>query len=269
MAVFVQHLSPMSVSWVSIVLKFIAIMFSVSISGMPNKVCPFLRTTKNMQYFHLLSCYNLSLPIPKSVIVVLVYVFNCMATIFGWCHLFFCCLRKQFLYMCKGITFPSLLCLVYMVLLLKLDLMMFLDFLLLLNIFIEMNRIYIHFINMIYFFMVLVWFLFQIMNSSISSTSADFSEVVDLSALCTLLSHGLGIFWADGLNHNICSSGLWAFGMLLFLFSYCLCPSFTVFICKSLLIHLGWWLSWIGLFGLPLGLAHLLHLDFPWFWWVL
>ena len=55
---------------------------------------------------------------------------------------------------------------------------------------IEKNRIYIHPINMIYFFTVLVWFLFQVMDSSISSTSADLPEVVDLDTLPILLSIG-------------------------------------------------------------------------------
>ena len=41
---------------------------------------------------------------------------------------------------------------------------------------------------MIYLFMVLVWFLFQVMDSSISPTSPHFPEVVDFATLHALLS---------------------------------------------------------------------------------
>ena len=43
---------------------------------------------------------------------------------------------------------------------------------------------------MIYFFKVLLWLLFQVMDGSISPTSADLPEVVDLTALHALLSIG-------------------------------------------------------------------------------
>ena len=37
------------------------------------------------------------------------------------------------------------------------------------------------------FFMVLVWFMFSVMDGSVSPTSADISKVIDLAALDTLL----------------------------------------------------------------------------------
>ena len=43
---------------------------------------------------------------------------------------------------------------------------------------------------MIYFLMVLVWFLFQVMHGSNSFTSADLSQVVDLSTLHALFTTG-------------------------------------------------------------------------------
>ena len=43
---------------------------------------------------------------------------------------------------------------------------------------------------MIYFSMVFVWFLFKVMDSSISATAADFSEVVDFSTIHALLAKG-------------------------------------------------------------------------------
>ena len=64
---------------------------------------------------------------------------------------------------------------------------------------------------MIYFFMLLVWFLFQFVVGSISSASADLPEVIDFCCTPCTSIHRLGIFWADGLNNNICRSGLPAF----------------------------------------------------------
>ena len=55
---------------------------------------------------------------------------------------------------------------------------------------IELNRIYIHLINMINFFRMLVCLLLQGVDGSIASVSLDLSEVVSLSALCTLLTIG-------------------------------------------------------------------------------
>ena len=108
----------------------------------------------------------------------------------------------------KKLFFHHCLCLLYMVLLLKLGLLMFLDLLLLLFA-IKNNKIYIDHVKMI-FFKVLVWFLFLVMDSSISPASADLSKVVDLATLYTL-SHRLGIVWVHGLNENKCNSPSWAF----------------------------------------------------------
>ena len=138
----------------------------------------------------------------------------------------------------------------------------------------EINRIYIHHINMIYFFMVLVWFLFQVVDGSISSASADLFEVVHLYALCALLvidqASSDQIVWTTISStpvhgHSgtcLCFFLLLSFLLLLFLF------------CWNLLFHLDCWLSQIELFGLQLLLprlilAHSLHLNLPKFWWVL
>ena len=59
---------------------------------------------------------------------------------------------------------------------------------------VEENRIYFHCINMIYFFMVLVWFLCQVMDVSISPDSADLSEVAGVSALFAFLCHRLASY---------------------------------------------------------------------------
>ena len=49
----------------------------------------------------------------------------------------------------------------------------------------EINKIYIHHMNMIYFFMVLVWFLYKAVDGSISHMSADLPEVVNFFTLYT------------------------------------------------------------------------------------
>ena len=78
MAVFVLQLLALSVSCVSIVLQFICIMFSVSISGMPNKACLFPGTSKSLHVFCLLLCSIFTLHIPNYVIIVLLHIFNWM-----------------------------------------------------------------------------------------------------------------------------------------------------------------------------------------------
>ena len=58
---------------------------------------------------------------------------------------------------------------------------------------IEIKRTPIDHKYVIYFFMVFIWFLFQVMDGSIFPTSEDLPKVVDLATLCTLLSIG----WAS------------------------------------------------------------------------
>ena len=62
----------------------IFIMLNGSMSGMPNTACPFLGTTKNLHLLSLFLCSNSTAHVPNWVIVVLLYVFNCILS-------FFCC----------------------------------------------------------------------------------------------------------------------------------------------------------------------------------
>ena len=63
-----------SISCDPILLQFIVIMFSISISGMPNSACPFPGTTKKLQVFYLLLCSIFTFHMPNCVIVVLLCV---------------------------------------------------------------------------------------------------------------------------------------------------------------------------------------------------
>ena len=167
--------------------------------------------------------------------------------------------------------FPSLPFLLCVVLLLKLDFVMLLDLLLSSNAFIEINRIYIHCINMIYFFIVLVWVLLQVVDGSISSTSADLCEVVDLSVLCALPFTGQAS--SGQMAGSTISATLFCrhFSMCLWFVSV---PLLLFLLHQHPMFHLDWWLSWNGIFGFPvflhrLILAHVLHLNLLLLWWVL
>ena len=108
MAVFVLQLLALSVSYVSIELQFKCIMFSMSMSGMPNKACPFLGATKNLHIFCLLLHYVFTLHMPNWVIIVLLYVFNWMFLFSAAANCSFVSLGNILLYKCKGTMFPSL-----------------------------------------------------------------------------------------------------------------------------------------------------------------
>ena len=95
-------------------------MFSMLMGGMPNKACLFPRSTKDLQIFHLLCC-NFTLPI--CVIVVLLYVFNFMPLFLVDANCSFVPLGNNFYTCIKALCFHQCLCLLYMVLLLKLDVM--------------------------------------------------------------------------------------------------------------------------------------------------
>ena len=68
--------------------------------------------------------------------------------------------------------------------------MMFLDLLLLSNACYWNKQNFFYHINIIYFFMVLIWFLFQVVDGAISPNPAELAGVVDLAALWALLSIG-------------------------------------------------------------------------------
>ena len=152
------------------------------------------------------------------VTFVLLYIFKLCVNIFGSANCSFVALGNNFYLYVKALFFHHCLCLLYMVLLLKLDFMMSLDLLLLPVFVTEINRIYIHHINMIYFLMVLVWFLFQVMDSAISSAFADLPEVIDLKTLHALLSIGQASSWRmAGITISTCGhfgKCLWFFFIL-------------------------------------------------------
>ena len=122
-------------------------------------------------------------------------------------------------------------CVHYMVLFLKLDLKMFLDLLLLLNVcYWNKQNLYSP-------------YLYDLFLHGISPVLVPGYGQLYFSHFCrppwsgwychtmhTFL-HRLGILWAYGWNHNICISGLWAFWHLFVGFSLnSLSPFFTVFI---------------------------------------
>ena len=93
---------------ISTVFQFICRMFSVSMSGMPNKACPFPGTTKNLHIFYLLLYSIFTLHMPNCVILLL-YVFNWMFLFFVATNcFFFVALGDNLFYKCKSIMFPSL-----------------------------------------------------------------------------------------------------------------------------------------------------------------
>ena len=73
-------------------------MFSLSVLGMPNKVCPFPGTKKNLQIFCLLLYSNFTLNMLNCVIVVLLYVFNFMLCSLVAANCSFVALGNNFLY---------------------------------------------------------------------------------------------------------------------------------------------------------------------------
>ena len=156
MAVFVLHLSVVLASCASVVLQFTFIVFSMSMSGMPNKAYLFLELQR-IHHFCLLWWFIFTLHIPNCVIVLL-YVFN-------WTFLFLVAPNYSFvawnnlLYICKGM-FPSLvLSTLYGIVIQTLfdDVFKICCYYQIFGI--ENNRIYIHCVNMITFFMVLVLLL--------------------------------------------------------------------------------------------------------------
>ena len=77
-------------------------------SGMPNKACPYPRTTKTLYIFCLLFCSIFILHASNCVIIVLLYVFNWMFLVLITANCSFVALGNNPLYMCKGFMFPSL-----------------------------------------------------------------------------------------------------------------------------------------------------------------
>ena len=83
-------------------------LFSVSLSGMPNKACTFPGTTKNVHIFCLLLCSIFTLHLPNCVIIVLSYVFNWMLLFLVVADCSFVALGNSLVHKCKGIMFLSL-----------------------------------------------------------------------------------------------------------------------------------------------------------------
>ena len=107
----------------------------------------------------------------------------------------FVALENNVLNSCKSIMFPSLAVstLYGTIILTWLDDVFRLDVLYwILDI--RINRFYIHHVHIIFFFLVLVWLLFWVVDCSTSYTSEDLSKVVDLAILCTFLTIGQASF---------------------------------------------------------------------------
>ena len=86
---------------------FIFIILSASMSGMPSKACQFLGTTK----IYILSYYFCALILLYMYLIELLwfcYTFKLYIIAFCCCYLLTAYLYKQFLYMCNGMTLPSL-----------------------------------------------------------------------------------------------------------------------------------------------------------------
>ena len=94
---------------------------------MPNRAFPFHRTTKKLPFFLLLWCI-FTMHISNCVIVVLLYVLNWIFAFLVGANCSFISLGINILYMCQGIIVHHYLYLFYMVMLLKLDLMIFFKF---------------------------------------------------------------------------------------------------------------------------------------------
>ena len=72
---------------------------------------------------------------------------------------------------------------------------------------------------MVFFYIALEWFLFYVMENCISSASENFSEVIDLAAVCTLLPIGQTL---SGWNCKNCSPSLWVLWHMFVHFSHCI-----------------------------------------------
>ena len=92
---------------------------------------PFPCLTKNLHILFLFLCSIFTVHVPNWVIVVLLYIFNCIFTIFVAANCSLVILGNNFLYMCNGVMLNHYLCLLYMVLLYYFCLAMFLSLLLL------------------------------------------------------------------------------------------------------------------------------------------
>ena len=106
MAMFVQQL--LSVFCVSIVLQFILIKFSMSMSGMPNKACHFLELQRSYTSF-VYYCVLFLLYTCPIVLSLFHYTFLIECSYF-WLLTIVLLLPQGnvFFYKCKGIMFPSL-----------------------------------------------------------------------------------------------------------------------------------------------------------------
>ena len=89
---------------------------------------------------------------------------------------------------------------------------------------------------MLYFFMVLLWFLFQVMDSSISLPSADLSGVVDLTALHTLLS--IGRASSRQMAGTTISATVGVVACVCGFFLILALSPFTISFCQNLVFHL-------------------------------
>ena len=108
MAVFVLQLSVLSFLCVPIMMQFIFMTLSVSMSGIPNKAFPFPGTTKSLHIFCILLFSNLALHMPSCVIVTLLHVFTLMFLFLVAANCSIVALGNSFLDKCKGIILQSL-----------------------------------------------------------------------------------------------------------------------------------------------------------------
>ena len=185
------------------------------------------------------------------------YTFLIVHYHFCCCQLFFCCTGKYFFYLCiKALCFHNCLCLLYMVLLLKLDLTNDFRFAVITKCLLLKKKTE-------FIFTIPVWstsswcwsgsflghrwfYFFQFCKLLWTGWSSHILCILSIGWVCS--GQMAGTIISAALVHG-------HFCMCLLFFSYCLCPPFTLF-CWNLLYPLDWGLSQIRPFGLKLFCPH-------------
>ena len=108
MAVFILQLLAQSVSCVSIMLQFICVMFSLSMSCMPNQGCPLSGTTNNLHVLCLLLCSVFTFTYAQLCWYSSVMCFNGIFLFLVTANCSFVALGNNLLCKCRGIIFPLL-----------------------------------------------------------------------------------------------------------------------------------------------------------------
>ena len=106
--VFELQFASVYASSAPIVLHLTVMMFSISISGMPNHACLFLGTTMKLHILCLLLHSNFTLHIPQLCYCCLVICFSLMFVFLVAANCSIVALGNNFFYMYNGTIFPSL-----------------------------------------------------------------------------------------------------------------------------------------------------------------